>query len=96
MYISETNLSTRIINALLRAGINTVEKVCSVIDNNRICEVRGLDGDDINKIMSELYCRNCKRSIYGEYMDCDINVENGGKYARGNGKCGCKVSFVPE
>lgn len=25
------------------------------------------------------YCADCKRSIYGEYKDCDINIENAGE-----------------
>lgn len=39
------------------------------------------------------YCKDCKRSIYGEYKDCDINIENDGKYVMGDGECGCKVPF---
>ena len=37
------------------------------------------------------YCKDCKRSIYGEYCDCDINIENNGRYVRGNHPCYCKV-----
>ena len=37
------------------------------------------------------YCKDCKRSIYGEYKDCDINIENDGLYVRGDSECGCKV-----
>lgn len=25
------------------------------------------------------YCKDCKRSIYGEDKDCDVNIENNGK-----------------
>lgn len=34
---------------------------------------------------------NVKRSIYGDYKDCDINIENDGKYVGGTYKCGCKI-----
>lgn len=37
------------------------------------------------------YCKNCKRSIYGEYHDCDINIENNGVYPMAGDKCYCKV-----
>ena len=37
------------------------------------------------------YCKDCKRSVYGEYKDCDINIENDGLYVRGDSECGCKV-----
>lgn len=33
------------------------------------------------------YCADCKRSIYGEYKDCDINIENNGKCVLPNQKC---------
>ena len=41
-------------------------------------------------INREEYCKDCKRSIYGEYKDCDINIENDGKYTK-NTICYCKV-----
>ena len=37
------------------------------------------------------YCKNCKRSIYGEYHDCDINIENNGYYVGADDKCYCKI-----
>lgn len=37
------------------------------------------------------YCKDCKRSIYGEYKDCDINIENNGRYVSGDSKCYCKI-----
>ena len=37
------------------------------------------------------YCRDCDRSIYGEYPSCDMNIENNGKYVRGDSKCYCKI-----
>ena len=37
------------------------------------------------------YCKDCKRSIYGEYKDCDINIQNNGKYVMADDKCHCKV-----
>ena len=36
------------------------------------------------------YCKDCKRSIWGEYHNCDVNIENKGKYVF-TGKCPCKV-----
>lgn len=92
MYVSELNLSTRVINTLLRAGINTVEKLHSLINKNKLYDVRALDKNGISEIMKEVYCRDCKRSIYGEYKDCDINTENSGKYVKGVCACRCKVT----
>ena len=37
------------------------------------------------------YCKDCERSIYGEYADCDVNIENNGVYVYGDGECCCKV-----
>ena len=37
------------------------------------------------------YCRDCKRSIHGEYADCDINIENNGRYVKGDHPCYCKI-----
>lgn len=37
------------------------------------------------------YCKDCERSIYGEYADCDVNIENNGVYVHGDGECPCKV-----
>lgn len=36
------------------------------------------------------YCKDCKRSIYGEYKDCDVNIDNNGYYPC-NWECHCKV-----
>ena len=41
-------------------------------------------------INREEYCKDCKRSIYGEYKDCDINIENDGRYTKDT-ICYCKV-----
>ena len=41
----------------------------------------------------DTYCKDCKRSIYGEYADCDINIENDGKYVRGESPCYCKIGL---
>ena len=38
----------------------------------------------------ETYCKDCDRSIYGKYHDCDINIENEGRY-EGGSKCYCKI-----
>lgn len=39
------------------------------------------------------YCKDCKRSIYGEYSDCDVNIENEGRYVGGDNECHCKVAY---
>ena len=93
MYITELGLSTRTTNVLTRAWINTVEKLLSVIEDGKLTNVRSISKEDIREIMRSVYCRNCKRSIYGEYKDCDINIENDGQYVKGITKCGCKVPF---
>ena len=40
----------------------------------------------------ETYCKDCDRSIFGRYKNCDVNIENGGKYVMGNEKCYCKIT----
>ena len=42
----------------------------------------------------ETYCKDCDRSIYGKYSDCDINIENNGKYVMADSKCYCKRKAV--
>ena len=37
------------------------------------------------------YCKDCKRSIYGEYKDCDMNIANDGFYVGADDKCYCKI-----
>lgn len=37
------------------------------------------------------YCKDCDRSIYGKYHDCDVNIENNGKYVMAGEKCYCKI-----
>ena len=37
------------------------------------------------------YCKDCQRSIYGKYKDCDVNIENNGKYVMASEKCSCKI-----
>ena len=39
----------------------------------------------------ETYCNDCDRSIYGKYHDCDVNIENDGKYVMADEKCYCKI-----
>ena len=39
----------------------------------------------------ENYCKDCDRSIYGKYKDCDVNIENDGKYVMSDSKCYCKI-----
>lgn len=93
MYVSELGLSTKTTNVLTRAWINTVDKLLSVIEDNKLKNVKCINENDIQEIMRAVYCRNCKRSIYGEYKDCDINIENDGQYVRETTKCGCKIPF---
>jgi hypothetical protein len=42
-------------------------------------------------INRETYCKDCDRSIYGKYHDCDINIENDGLYVMADDKCYCKI-----
>jgi hypothetical protein len=35
------------------------------------------------------YCNDCKRSIYGKYKDCDVNIENNGNYVGTGDICHC-------
>ena len=37
------------------------------------------------------YCRDCDRSIYGKYHDCDVNIEDNGYYNLADDKCWCKI-----
>lgn len=37
------------------------------------------------------YCKDCSRSIYGDFPSCDINIENDGRYTKGDSPCYCKV-----
>jgi len=43
-----------------------------------------------NKIDRNNYCKDCKRSIYGEMKNCDVNIENNGYYPC-DWECTCKV-----
>lgn len=89
--IDKLGLSVRAYNTLKRAGIDTLGELLEVIDNERLPMVRGLGQKVACEIMRKVYCRNCKRSIYGEYGGCDINIENDGEYCKGLSLCGCKV-----
>lgn len=40
----------------------------------------------------ETYCNDCDRSIGGKYHDCDINIENNGRYVMNSDKCYCKIT----
>lgn len=50
----------------------------------------------MNDLQRLEYCKDCKRSIYGEYKNCDSNIENDGKYIMANEVCGCKVVIESE
>ena len=79
MRIDELNLSTRTYNTLLRAGIDTVEKIRGMTDEE-LKSVKNLSEKCYEEVKQAVYCTDCKRSIYGEYKDCDVNIENHGKY----------------
>jgi hypothetical protein len=36
------------------------------------------------------YCKDCKRSMWGD-KSCDTNIENNGKYTLAGNKCYCKI-----
>lgn len=90
MKIDELNLSTRTYNTLLRAGITTVEKIRGMEDED-LKKIKNLSEKCYKEVKQAVYCTDCKRSIYGEYKDCDVNIESNGKYVRGNNECHCKV-----
>lgn len=90
MRIDELNLSTRTYNTLLRAGITSVEKVRGMTDEE-LKNVRNLSEKCRKEVKRAVYCTDCKRSIYGEYKDCDVNIENRGKYVGTDDLCLCKV-----
>lgn len=90
MRIDELNLSTRTYNTLLRAEIDTVEKIKGMTDEE-LKNVKNLSKKCYEEVKQAVYCTDCKRSIYGEYKDCDVNIENHGKYVLAGDKCGCKV-----
>ena len=80
MRIDGLNLSTRTYNTLLRAGINTVEKIKGMTDEE-LKNVKNLSEKCYEEVKQAVYCTDCKRSIYGEYKDCDVNIENHGNHA---------------
>ena len=62
--------------------------------NGMTCGVRTADTTQKGEPMSidrETYCNDCDRSIYGKYHDCDVNIENDGKYVMADDKCYCKI-----
>ena len=89
--IDKLGLSVLAHNTLKRAGIDTLYELLEVIESDNLSKVRGLSQKTAKEIMQKVYCRNCKRSIWGEYKDCDINIEDNGLYNRGLSLCGCKV-----
>lgn len=90
MRIDELNLSTRTYNTLLRAGITSVEKVRGMTDEE-LKNVKDLSEKCRKEVKQAVYCTDCKRSIYGEYKDCDVNIENRGEYVGTDDVCRCKV-----
>lgn len=96
MKIDELGLAitTRTYNILLRAGITTTEEIKEKSDDD-LKRIRNMSEKCYKEIKQAVYCTDCKRSIYGEYHDCDVNMESGGRYLRGDCKCHCKV-FMEE
>lgn len=45
----------------------------------------------MGELNRDTYCKNCDRSIWGKYHDCDVNIENDGKYVMAGPKCYCKI-----
>lgn len=90
MKIDDLNLSVRTYNTLLRAGITSVEKIRGMTDED-LKSVKNLSEKCYKEVKQAVYCTDCKRSIYGEYKNCDVNIENHGKYVLAGDKCGCKV-----
>lgn len=94
MNIDKLGLTTRTHNILLRAGITTTEKIKEKSDDD-LKRIRNMSEKYYKEIKQAVYCTDCKRSIYGEYHDCDLNIKSGGKYLRGDYECHCKV-FMEE
>ena len=94
MNIDKLGLTVRTYNILLRAGITTTEEIKEKSDDD-LKRIRNMSEKCYKEIKQAVYCTDCKRSIYGEYHDCDLNMENGGKYLRGDYECHCKV-FMEE
>lgn len=90
MHIGKLNLTTRTHNALIRQGITDAERLFAMSDEE-LMRVRNLPQSSIDEIKRAVYCMDCKRSIYGEYKDCDVNIENDGKYVMDGLDCKCKV-----
>ena len=59
-------------------------------------KIKNLSGKCYKEVKQAVYCTDCERSIYGEYKDCDVNIESNGKYVRGNCECHCKVLMEGE
>lgn len=91
MKIDELKLSVRTHNTLIRAGITTVDQVKCMPDDE-LKRVRGLSAKCLEEVRKSVYCVDCERSVYGKYKNCDVNIENNGKYAGSlNKKCYCRV-----
>lgn len=90
MKIDDLNLSVRTYNTLLRAGITSVEKIREMTDED-LKSVKNLSEKCRKEVKQAVYCTDCKRSIYGEHKNCDVNIENRGKYVLAGDECGCKV-----
>ena len=67
----------------------TVTELIMDTDGKMMISVAGQKGEPMSD--REMYCRDCDRSIYGKYHDCDVNIENGGRYVMADDKCYCKI-----
>ena len=94
MRIDELNLSVRTHNTLVRAGITTVERIKRMSDDE-LRSVRNLSTKCIEEVRKATYCLDCERSIYGNYKNCDVNIENNGAYI-GDPKMKCKCKVIKE
>lgn len=53
--IEQLNLSVRSYNCLKRAGLNTVDKVINVIQENKLCSIRNLGNKSIAEIRVKIF-----------------------------------------
>lgn len=55
MYITDLKLSTKVTNALTRANINSVERLSSFINEDKIRTIPGLNTDVIVKCLNKIW-----------------------------------------
>lgn len=88
----------------IESGVDSVETRSKVTLLSQAIKYKAIDlfkhsmfskiyDEVIDNECKESYCVDCKRSVYGEYQDCDINLERLGEYPKLNDKCGTKVKY---